>query len=153
MSKLTSHVISSSNKLYHKSIMSAFTLYGAHGSTNTDRVRLTLAEGDFTGYKFVSLDLQKGEQKVSSSPSYVHFCVAHNSSSQANIYNVTRGVRYRLLSSQMALRSTKAGRSARTLLRSTTYHFCLQPQTPKPLLCLIKHNPLKCSILPSRLVV
>lgn len=94
--------------------MSAFTLYGAHGSTNTDRVRLTLAEGGFTGYKFVSLDLQKGEQKVSSSPSDVRFCVAHDSFSQANIYSVTRGERCRLLSSQMALRSTKAERSART---------------------------------------
>lgn len=44
--------------------MPAFTLYGAHGSTNTDRVRLTLAEGGFTDYEFVFLKLQKGEQKV-----------------------------------------------------------------------------------------
>ncbi|KAH7410785.1 putative glutathione-S-transferase theta, GST [Cadophora sp. MPI-SDFR-AT-0126] len=43
--------------------MSAFTLYGGRGSTNTDRVRLTLAEGGFTNYKLVLLNLQKGEQK------------------------------------------------------------------------------------------
>lgn len=44
--------------------MTAFTLYGARGSTNTDRVRLTLAEGGFTDYKLELLNLQKGEQKV-----------------------------------------------------------------------------------------
>ncbi|OKL64218.1 hypothetical protein UA08_01029 [Talaromyces atroroseus] len=43
--------------------MPAFTLYGARGSTNTDRVRLTLAEGDFTDYELVFLNLQIGEQK------------------------------------------------------------------------------------------
>ncbi|KUJ16034.1 glutathione S-transferase [Mollisia scopiformis] len=43
--------------------MPAFTLYGARGSTNTDRVRLTLAEGGFTDYEIVTLNLQKGEQK------------------------------------------------------------------------------------------
>lgn len=44
--------------------MPAFTLYGARGSTNTDRVRLTLAEGGFTDYELVLMNLQKGEQKV-----------------------------------------------------------------------------------------
>jgi glutathione S-transferase len=48
--------------------MPAFTLYGARGSTNTDRVRLTLAEGGFTDYELVLLNLQKGEQKVSEEP-------------------------------------------------------------------------------------
>ncbi|RVX67944.1 hypothetical protein B0A52_08549 [Exophiala mesophila] len=43
--------------------MPAFTLYSARGSTNTDRVRLTLAEGGFTDYDIVLLNLQKGEQK------------------------------------------------------------------------------------------
>ncbi|PMD16699.1 glutathione S-transferase [Hyaloscypha hepaticicola] len=43
--------------------MPAFTLYGSRGSTNTDRVRMTLAEGGFTDYEFVLLNLQKGEQK------------------------------------------------------------------------------------------
>ncbi|KAF5660690.1 glutathione s-transferase domain-containing protein [Fusarium heterosporum] len=43
--------------------MPAFTLYGAHGSSNTDRVRLTLAEGGFTDYELVLLTLAKGEQK------------------------------------------------------------------------------------------
>ncbi|EPE24512.1 Glutathione S-transferase (GST), C-terminal [Glarea lozoyensis ATCC 20868] len=43
--------------------MPAFTLYGSRGSTNTDRVRLTLAEGGFTDYELVLLDLHKGEQK------------------------------------------------------------------------------------------
>lgn len=45
--------------------MPAFVLYGARGSTNTDRVRLTLAEGGFTDYELVLADLQRGEQKVS----------------------------------------------------------------------------------------
>ena len=44
--------------------MPAFTLYGSRGSSNTDRVRLTLAEGGFTDYEFVVVNLQKGEQKV-----------------------------------------------------------------------------------------
>jgi hypothetical protein len=44
--------------------MPAFTLYGSRGSTNTDRIRLTLAEGGFTDYDVVWLDLRKGEQKV-----------------------------------------------------------------------------------------
>lgn len=44
--------------------MPAFTLYGALGSTNTDRVRLTLAEGGFTDYELVHVNLRKGEQKV-----------------------------------------------------------------------------------------
>ncbi|TVY17160.1 Glutathione S-transferase [Lachnellula arida] len=43
--------------------MPAFTLYGSRVSTNTDRVRLTLAEGGFTDYELVLLNLQKGEQK------------------------------------------------------------------------------------------
>jgi hypothetical protein len=46
--------------------MPAFTLYGSIGSSNTDRVRMTLAEGGFTDYEFVTVDLRKGEQKVSS---------------------------------------------------------------------------------------
>jgi glutathione S-transferase len=45
--------------------MPAFTLYGSLGSTNTDRVRLTLAEGGFTDYEFVQVNLLKGEHKVS----------------------------------------------------------------------------------------
>ena len=45
--------------------MPAFTLYGARGSTNTERVRLTLSEGGFTDYDFVLVNLMKGEQKVS----------------------------------------------------------------------------------------
>ena len=47
--------------------MPAFTLYGGRGSTNTDRIRLTLAEGGFTDYETVLLDLRKGEHKVSDS--------------------------------------------------------------------------------------
>ncbi|KAG5663575.1 hypothetical protein KAF25_001511 [Fusarium avenaceum] len=43
--------------------MPSFTLYGARGSTNTDRVRFTLAEGGFTDYEIVLLNLAKGEQK------------------------------------------------------------------------------------------
>ncbi|KAK1589956.1 glutathione S-transferase [Colletotrichum navitas] len=41
----------------------AFTLYGARSSTNTDRVRLTLAEAGFTDYELVLVNLQQGEQK------------------------------------------------------------------------------------------
>ena len=52
------------SKLQYRSKMPAFTLYGARGSSNTDRVRLTLAEGGFTDYELVHLNLQKGEQKV-----------------------------------------------------------------------------------------
>src|ERR1700761_8910631 len=52
------------SKILYSSKMSAFTLYGSRGSTNTDRVRLTLAEGGFTDYELVLLNLQKGEQKV-----------------------------------------------------------------------------------------
>lgn len=44
--------------------MPAFTLYGARGSTNTDRVRLTLAEMGFADYDLKLINLQKGEQKV-----------------------------------------------------------------------------------------
>lgn len=44
--------------------MPAFTLHGSRGSTNTDRVRLTLAEGGFTDYELVLVNIQKGEQKV-----------------------------------------------------------------------------------------
>jgi glutathione S-transferase len=52
------------SKLLYNSKMPAFTLYGSRGSTNTDRVRLTLAEGGFTDYDLVLINLQKGEQKV-----------------------------------------------------------------------------------------
>ena len=52
------------SQLLYSSKMPAFTLYGSRGSTHTDRVRLTLAEGGLTDYEFVLLNLQKGEQKV-----------------------------------------------------------------------------------------
>jgi hypothetical protein len=64
MSKLLTNSPGFVSKLLHHSKMPAFTLYGARGSTNTDRVRLTLAEGGFTDYELVVLNLQKGEQKV-----------------------------------------------------------------------------------------
>jgi hypothetical protein len=63
MSKLTNSS-GFASKLLYSSKMPAFTLYGSRGSTNTDRVRLTLAEGGFTDYELVLLNLQKGEQKV-----------------------------------------------------------------------------------------
>ncbi|KAB8076981.1 glutathione S-transferase [Aspergillus leporis] len=62
MSRLTNSP-GSASKLLHSSKMPAFTLYGSRGSTNTDRVRLTLAEGGFTEYELVLLNLQKGDQK------------------------------------------------------------------------------------------
>jgi hypothetical protein len=52
------------SQFLHTSKMPAFTLYSSRGSTNTDRVRLTLAEGGFTDFELVMLDLAKGEQKV-----------------------------------------------------------------------------------------
>lgn len=64
MSKLTNSLRFVS-KILQTSRMPAFILYGARGSTNTDRVRLTLAEGGFTDFELVLLNLQKGEQKVS----------------------------------------------------------------------------------------
>ena len=65
MSKLLMNSPRFVSKLLNRSKMPAFTLYGARGSTNTDRVRLTLAEGGFTDYELVLLNLQQGEQKVS----------------------------------------------------------------------------------------
>ena len=44
--------------------MPAFILHGFNGSTNVDRIRLTLAEGAFTDFEFKTVDLLKGEQKV-----------------------------------------------------------------------------------------
>jgi hypothetical protein len=64
MSRLTNKA-GFTSKLFYSSKMPAFTLYGSRGSTNTDRVRLTLAEGGFKDYELVLLNLQKGEQKVS----------------------------------------------------------------------------------------
>lgn len=65
MSKFISSSPRFVSTLLNRSKMPAFTLYGARGSTNTDRVRLTLAEGGFTDYELVMVNLQKGEQKVS----------------------------------------------------------------------------------------
>jgi|HubBroStandDraft_4_1064222.scaffolds.fasta_scaffold1893537_1 glutathione S-transferase len=45
--------------------MPAFTLYGGNpGSTASDIVKLTLAEGGFTDYEFKGLDMMSGEHKV-----------------------------------------------------------------------------------------
>lgn len=63
------------SKLLNSSKMPAFILYGSRGSTNTDRVRLTLAEGGFTDYELVLLNLQKGEQKVCD-PLFLEYDVA-----------------------------------------------------------------------------
>ncbi|KAK3674370.1 hypothetical protein LTR78_005839 [Recurvomyces mirabilis] len=43
--------------------MPEFTLYGSAGSSNTDRVRLTLAEGGLSDYELVHINLRTGEQK------------------------------------------------------------------------------------------
>jgi glutathione S-transferase len=42
-----------------------FTLYGNEGSSASQRVTLTLAEGGFTDYEYVGLAFPKGEHKVS----------------------------------------------------------------------------------------
>lgn len=65
MSKLITNSPRLLSKIFRSKMAPAFTLYGARGSTNTDRVRLTLAEGGFTDYELVLVNLQKGEQKVS----------------------------------------------------------------------------------------
>jgi len=49
---------------HHHVKMPAFTLYGSPGSSNTNRIRLVLAEGGFTDYDLVLLNLPKGEQRV-----------------------------------------------------------------------------------------
>ena len=67
MSKLITNSPGFLSRLLHTSKMPAFTLYGARASTNTLRVRLTLAEGGFTDYELVTLNLGKGEQKVGES--------------------------------------------------------------------------------------
>ena len=86
--------------------MPAFTLYGSRGSTNTDRVRLTLAEGGFTDYKLVLLNLQKGEQKVgdpflleddASSPCVRKLCIVSSlkiSSHSSNICSPACKIRF-----------------------------------------------------------
>lgn len=70
------------SKTLHNSTMTAFTLYGARGSTNTDRVRLMLAEAGFTDYKLELLNLQKGEQKVCAHVGrHVEICVCRKDGS------------------------------------------------------------------------
>jgi hypothetical protein len=59
------HLRFASRQLLHTTKMPAFVLHGSPTSTNTARVRLTLAEGNFTDYELVLLNLHKGEQKVS----------------------------------------------------------------------------------------
>jgi hypothetical protein len=106
MSKII-HTTKIVSKLLHNSKMPAFTLYGSRGSTNTDRVRLTLAEGGFTDYELVLLNLQKGEQKVGDPFSYLLTChifallsITFDSEAKTiepsprNTRNVTRGVKY-----------------------------------------------------------
>jgi hypothetical protein len=65
MSKLITNSPRILSKLLHTSNMPAFTLYSGRGSSNSDRVRLTLAEGGFTDFETVFINLAKGEQKVS----------------------------------------------------------------------------------------
>jgi hypothetical protein len=64
MLKLISNSPRTFTRFLHTSKMPAFTLYSSRGSSNTDRVRLTLAEGGFTDYETVIVNLAKGEQKV-----------------------------------------------------------------------------------------
>lgn len=81
------------SKLRYSSKMPAFTLYGSRGSTNTDRLRLTLAEGGFTDYELVLLNLPKGEQKVRKLYLFnndTNFGVH----SRKNTRNVIHGVKY-----------------------------------------------------------
>lgn len=44
--------------------MPAFTLYGARGSSNADRVRFVLAEGGITDWDHVLLNFGQREHKV-----------------------------------------------------------------------------------------
>lgn len=68
--------------------MPAFTLHGARGSTNTGRVRLTLAEGGFADYKLALINLQKGEQKVRK-PTSPHSHVLTPSRTVGTVYEET----------------------------------------------------------------
>lgn len=80
--------------------MPAFTLYGARGSTNTDRVRITLAEGGFDDYDVVLYNLHKGEQKVSAAlfiltrrdvifpTSSLAFCPRHTNTVMTSLENI-----------------------------------------------------------------
>jgi hypothetical protein len=65
MSKVLKTISILGKNRLHELRMPAFTLYSSRGSSNTARVRLTLAEGGFTDYDIQFVDLQKGEQKVS----------------------------------------------------------------------------------------
>lgn len=56
------HTLSNTHRHHIK--MPAFTLYGSPGSSNTNRIRLVLAEGGITDYDLVLLNLPKGEQRV-----------------------------------------------------------------------------------------
>jgi hypothetical protein len=78
MSKFVTNSPQLVSKLLHSSNMPAFTLYGSRGSTNTDRVRLTLAEGGFTDYDVVLVNLQKGQQKVSEPCLYENHATLYN---------------------------------------------------------------------------
>lgn len=64
MSRLFPNPSFISKLLHTSSKMPAFTLYGARGSSNSDRVRLTLADAGFTDFELVMVDFRKGEQKV-----------------------------------------------------------------------------------------
>lgn len=119
--------------------MPAFTLYGARGSTNTDRVRLTLAEGGFTDYELVLLDLSKGQQKVGNLP--VILLASNNMlSSRRNISYATHGAKSQQFNSPMASSYTKVAPSANTYPRNTNSLYSLPSPTWRPRHSLSKHS-------------
>lgn len=109
------------SRLFTTLKMPAFTLYGARGSTNTDRVRLTLAEGGFTDYELVLLDLSKGQQKVGYLPVILVLASNKTSSSRRNISPAIHGVKSQQLNSPTASPSTKVAPSANTYPKNTIF--------------------------------
>lgn len=125
-----------------QSNMASFTLYGSRGSTCTDRVRLTLAEGGFTNYELVFLNLPKGEQRVS------NFKLKKTRLEDTNIYlslksirNGTLGAKCRRSPFPTDSLSTKVAPFANTSRRSMPSHWYLMTPRWKPRGFLSKPRP------------
>ena len=127
-------------RLINTSKMPAFTLYGARGSTNTDRVRLTLAEGGFTDYEFVLLDLAKGEQKVPILSSLLNYSTPNMSFSQRKALFVTHGAKSQPSHSPMASPSMSLAQSVPTSPTNTHSPSSLYQPILKLALFSIKHS-------------
>lgn len=135
------------SKLLNSLIMPASTLYGALGSSNAARVRLTLAEGGFTDFELVLLDLRKREQKVRLMES-ISLCLTSSSAviltptnSPKNTRNDIHGVKSPRSLPPMALLCMRVVQSANISQRSTPSLFFRPAQTLKQQLHSTKHSP------------